>query len=53
MDALEGTSILGMGRTVKDGKTVDWEFMRIEQRADGIYFVAKTKGQSGPRPILS
>ncbi len=39
----EGTSILGMGRTVKNGKTTDWEFMRIEERADGIYFVAKPR----------
>lgn len=36
-----GTSMLGMGRTVKNGKTVEFEFMRIEQRADGIFFVAK------------
>lgn len=36
-----GTSMIGMGRTVRGGKTVDHEFMRIEQRADGIYFVAK------------
>ena len=41
-----GTSILGMGRTVKNGKTTDWEFMRIEQRADGIFFVAKPKANS-------
>ena len=41
-----GTSILGMGRTVKNGKTTDWEFMRIEQRDDGIYFIAKPKGNS-------
>lgn len=38
-----GNSILGIGRTVRNGKTVDHEFMRIEQRADGIYFVAKPK----------
>ncbi len=38
-----GTSILGMGRTVKNGKTVGFEFMRIEQRADGIFFVSKPK----------
>lgn len=38
-----GTSILGMGRTVKNGKTVDFEFMRIEQTADGIFFIAKPK----------
>ena len=38
-----GTSILGIGRTVKNGKTVDYEFMRVEQRVDGIYYVAKPK----------
>ena len=38
-----GTSILGMGRTVKNGKTTGWEYMRIEQRDDGIYFVSKPK----------
>lgn len=36
-----GTSILGMGRTVKDGTTTGWEFMRIEMRADGLYFVSR------------
>jgi len=38
-----GTSILGMGRTVKNGKTTGWEFMRIEQREDGLYFVSRPK----------
>ncbi len=38
-----GTSILGVGRTVKNGKTVDYEFMRVEQRPDGIFYVAKPK----------
>lgn len=41
-----GTSILGMGRTVKKGKTVDFEFMRIEQRSDGMYFVAQPKANA-------
>jgi hypothetical protein len=41
-----GTSIMGMGRTVKNGKTVDYEMMRIELRADGIYFVAKPKANA-------
>lgn len=36
-----GTSILGMGRTVKNGKTVGFEYMRIEQNADGIFFIAR------------
>lgn len=39
----EGTSIIGMARTVRNGKTTDWEFMRIEERADGMYFVAKPR----------
>ena len=39
-----GTSILGMGRTVTEGKTMDWEFMRIEVQADGLVFIAKPRG---------
>lgn len=38
-----GTSIFGVGRTVKNGKTTGYEFMRIEQRDDGIYFVSRPK----------
>lgn len=38
-----GNSILGVGRTVRAGKTVDHEFMRIEQRDDGVFFIAKPK----------
>lgn len=38
-----GTSILGMGRTVKNGKTSSFEYMRIEKRDDGIYFVSRPK----------
>lgn len=51
MDAPAGTSILGIGRTVKDGKTVDYEFMRVEQRADGIYYVAKPKENNEESPF--
>lgn len=43
-----GTSILGMGRTVKKGQTVDFEYMRIEQREDGMYFVAQPKANAAP-----
>jgi Domain of unknown function (DUF6265) len=35
-----GGSMIGMGRTVAGEKTVEFEFLRIEQRADGIYYVA-------------
>src|SRR5438045_792337 len=38
-----GTSILGIGRTVKNGATTAFEYMRIEQRADGLFFVSKPK----------
>ena len=41
-----GDTMLGMGRTVAKGKTVDFEFMQIRQEQPGdIYFVAKPSGQ--------
>jgi hypothetical protein len=36
-----GGTMFGTGRTVKNGKTVDYEFTRIEQRADGLFYVAR------------
>ena len=38
--------MLGMGRTVKDKKAVDWEYMRIEQRSNELYFVARPRGNT-------
>ncbi|HEX3248679.1 MAG TPA: DUF6265 family protein [Pyrinomonadaceae bacterium] len=35
-----GATMLGMSRTVAGEKTVEFEYLRIEQRADGIYYVA-------------
>src|SRR6185503_2767987 len=35
-----GGSMLGMSRTVAGEKTVEFEYLRIEQRDDGIYYVA-------------
>jgi len=35
-----GATMIGMSRTVDGAKTVGYEFLRIEQRADGIYYVA-------------
>jgi Domain of unknown function (DUF6265) len=35
-----GGTMIGMGRTLAGGKTVGFEFLRLEQRADGIYYVA-------------
>lgn len=38
--------MLGMGRTVANGKTVEYEFVQIREEADGaIYYVAKLSGQ--------
>src|SRR6188474_373982 len=41
----DGLSMLGMGRTVAGGKTVEFEYLRIEQRVDGIYYVAHPKAR--------
>jgi hypothetical protein len=41
-----GTSMMGSGRTVKNGKTTDFEFLRIEQRDDAIYYVAKPRANT-------
>lgn len=37
----EGGTIIGMGRTVRDGRTTDYEFVRIVQEKDGIFYIAK------------
>jgi hypothetical protein len=43
---LAGGSLLGMGRTVKGGKTVAWEFMRIDVQPGGrLAFHAQPSGQ--------
>jgi hypothetical protein len=38
-------SMIGMGRTIAGGKTMEFEYLRIEQRADQIYYVASPKGR--------
>jgi hypothetical protein len=40
-----GQTMLGMGRTVANGRTVEYEFLQIVQRENGIYYVAKPSGQ--------
>jgi hypothetical protein len=40
-----GNMMIGMGRMVRDEKTVSFEFLRLEQRADGIYYVAQPYGR--------
>ena len=43
----EGGTMLGMGRTIAGGKTVFFEYLRIETRADGIFYVAHPKARPG------
>ena len=40
-----GGSMLGMSRTVAGDKTVEFEYLRIEQRDDGVYYVAHPKAR--------
>ena len=40
-----GGTMMGMSRTVAGEKTVEFEYLRIEQRADGIYYVAHPKAR--------
>jgi len=40
-----GGAMLGMSRTVARERMVAFEFLRIEQRADGIYYVAQPNGR--------
>ena len=41
---LEGQSMLGMGRTIANGKTVFHEFLQIRERDDGIFYIAQPNG---------
>jgi hypothetical protein len=43
--APSGNMLIGMSRTVAEGRTTSFEFMRIEARADGIYYVAQPSGR--------
>jgi Domain of unknown function (DUF6265) len=40
-----GGSMMGVSRTVAGDKTVEFEYLRIEQRPDGIYYVAHPKAR--------
>ncbi len=43
--APSNSGLVGMSRTVKDGKTTEFEFLRIEARPDGVYYVAQPGGK--------
>ena len=40
-----GGTLIGMGRTLKGEKTAFFEFLRIETRPDGVFYVAQPKGR--------
>jgi hypothetical protein len=41
-----GNSMIGMSRTVAGGKTVFFEYLRVEARGGGIYYVAHPKART-------
>jgi hypothetical protein len=41
-----GGTMLGMSHTITDDKTVAYEFLRIHEEADGIYYTANPSGQA-------
>ncbi|HWB19016.1 MAG TPA: DUF6265 family protein, partial [Phycisphaerales bacterium] len=40
----KGGTMVGMGRTVSGGKTVFFEYLRIEERGGDLYYIASPKG---------
>ena|SRR6266851_3183634 len=40
-----GQSMLGVGRTIRDGKTEFYEFLQIRERSDGIFYIAEPNGR--------
>ncbi|HEU0006219.1 MAG TPA: DUF6265 family protein [Terriglobia bacterium] len=40
-----GGTMLAVSRTVANGRTVAFEFLRIESRADGTFYVAQPQGR--------
>src|SRR3954468_13765388 len=41
----EGDTLLGVSRTVVDGKTIEYEFVLIRNGVNGLEYVAKPSGQ--------
>ncbi len=41
-------TMFGVNRSMRDGKTVFFEYLRIESRGDGVYYVAAPLGQHPP-----
>lgn len=41
----KGGMMLGLGRTLKDGQAIEFEFMRIHEEKGEIFYTAKPSGQ--------
>ncbi len=51
--APKGGLMLGIGRTVKGGRAVEFEFMRIEQQGEGVVYLASPGGRPAtPFPLV-
>jgi hypothetical protein len=44
---LRGGMLLGVSQTVMGGKTQGYEYLRLESRPDGVYYVAVPSGEKG------
>jgi len=42
---LQGAMMIGMGQTVENGATQGYEFLRLEPRAGGVFYVASPSGK--------
>lgn len=42
----EGGAMIGMGRTLREGRMVSFEYLRIVERADGIFYIAQPGGRA-------
>ncbi len=52
--APRGGLMLGLGRTVKDGKAVDFDFMRVEQQGETLVYLAMPRGRPAtPFPLAA
>lgn len=47
-NAPAGGQMMGISRTIRDGKVVFNEFMRIETRADGVYYTPRIGTNAAP-----
>ena len=43
---VEGGTMIGVSRTVNDGKTTEWEFLIIREGPKGLDYVARPSGQA-------